>query len=320
MSSPTSSSILKGDMMRGCLQLLATGHNPGAFPYVNPPAPADFAKALEMLGQLGLLEPEGKLSDRGKKVESFGVDVQTGVALVNGVKYECSDELITILAMVEAVGSGDVFLDPGSDANLRKKISDAQAEFKYPGSDHLTLFNMYMAWSQARADERADKWIFDRHLRVEVFNSADAGRKRLLQAMRDSAIATSGVFHNEISSMHGKNRKDYFLNLVRCMAAGNFLRVAKRNPATGKYETVPRGIQVGLSSNVNHDPQATSKNEWVFFSAFHDEPTDGHRKTIRVVTAIAPEFLFHAAPDYWSDGDSCRLDTFKMALSKPSCE
>lgn len=121
--------ILKGDMMRECLQLLAMDLNPVTFPYIHPPASETICKALGMLDKLGLLAKYG-LSAYGKKVESFGVDTQLGSALVHSGSWRCSDEIITIVSMVEATESCDVVLDHDQDDYLKRKISDARAEFK----------------------------------------------------------------------------------------------------------------------------------------------------------------------------------------------
>ena len=65
--------ILKGDMVKECLQLLALDMNPVTFPYIHPPAPETTAKAMGTLVSLNLIEKGSKLSDRGKMVESLGI-------------------------------------------------------------------------------------------------------------------------------------------------------------------------------------------------------------------------------------------------------
>ncbi|KAK8221849.1 hypothetical protein M8818_000014 [Zalaria obscura] len=94
------------------------------------------------------------------------------------------------------------------------------------------------------------------------------------------------------------------ISMLTALAAGNFLRVAKRVSQSGlkpdgrTYETVRHGVHVRLTPTTNLDP-VSSRNEWVFYNEYH---SDGHRKrSIRVVSAIAPELLVSAQPVYWQD-------------------
>jgi pre-mRNA-splicing factor ATP-dependent RNA helicase DHX15/PRP43 len=295
--------ILKGDMVRECLHLLIRGMNPVMFPYINPPASETIAKALGTLASLNLVDEGVKLTDRGKMVESFGIDPQLGVALIESVKRQCSDEIISIAAMIEATEVMNVFI-ASDDKDMKAKILEARAYFRYPGSDHLTLFNIYMAWKQACVDDCVEDFLRTRCLRKSVLEAADASRMRLLRILLNAQIPSSAVSKGQIATLHGQGRngKDFYLTVLRCLAAGNYLRVAKRNPATKKYETVPLRQEVSLQFNHNHS-DADSSNEWIFFNTFYDQPGDKISKTIRVVTAIAPEWLFSSASHYWSGAE-----------------
>lgn len=281
-------------MVQECLQLLARGMNPVTFPYINPPASETVAKAMGTLASLILIEKGITLTDQGNMVESFGIDAQLGVALAESTGWQCSDEIIAIAAMVEETDVKDVFISSPLDKKEQKRLLDARARLKYPGSDHLTLLNIYMAWKQACVDNRVDEFVHEMCLRKSVLEAADARRKILLTIMLDA--------HGQITTLHGQGRegKDFYLTLLRCLAAGNYLRVAKRNPETGKYETVPNCQEVSLEFDHNHSG-ADSSNEWVFFHASYDQPGDNNGQTIRTVTAIAPEWLFSSAIAYWSD-------------------
>ena len=203
--------------------------------------------------------------------------------------------------MIEATDVVDVFIS-SNDKAMSAKILAARATFRYPGSDHFTLLNIYMAWVQACVNNRVDDFVKEMCVRKSVLKAADASRKRLLPILRDAGITTSAVSKDQIATLHGQGRegKDYYLTLLRCLAAANFLRVAKRNPETKKYETVPLGHEVSLKSDHNHSG-VDSSNEWVLFNTFYDQPGDKVSKTIRVATAIAPEWLFSSAPTYWAD-------------------
>jgi hypothetical protein len=193
----------------------------------------------------------------------------------------------------------DVFIKSNEKA-LSAKISAARSYFRYPGSDHLSLLNVYMAWKQACVDNRTDEFIRDQCVRRSVLRAADASRKRLLPILRDAEMATSAFSKHEIPSMYGQNRRDFYGTLLRCLAAGSFLRVAKRIPKeTKKYETVPLREEVELKYDGNFSSDKTS--DWVIFNAYYDQPGDKVRRAIRTVTAIEPEWLFSANPTYWSD-------------------
>ncbi|KAF2864691.1 hypothetical protein BDV95DRAFT_673215 [Massariosphaeria phaeospora] len=89
---------------------------------------------------------------------------------------------------------------------------------------------------------------------------------------------------------------EYYPRVLKALAAGAFLRVAKRRPnGDGSYETVRGGNVVSLARETKI---ATWHNEWVFYEEIH---TTQKGNVMRLATGIPPEILVHAAPQYWWD-------------------
>ena len=76
------------------------------------------------------------------------VDPYSAYTILQSQNYGCVDEILTIMAMIEASEGGQVFLTPFDD-DEKKAIERIRSYFRHPSGDHLTLFHIYMAWRQA---------------------------------------------------------------------------------------------------------------------------------------------------------------------------
>ena len=98
------------------------------------------------------------------------------------------------------------------------------------------------------------------------------------------------------------SQPDYYVSMIKALAAGNYLRVVKRVSRSESriYETVRHDSRVELV--VSTDLGTSSRNnDWVIYNEYH---SDGHvKKIIRLVSAIAPEILIFAQFVYWWDAE-----------------
>lgn len=70
------------------------------FDFMDPPPPATMVSALEQLYNLGALDDEGMLTKLGRKMAEFPMDPPMSKVLIASVDLGCSDEILTILAML----------------------------------------------------------------------------------------------------------------------------------------------------------------------------------------------------------------------------
>ncbi|XP_062215799.1 probable pre-mRNA-splicing factor ATP-dependent RNA helicase DEAH3 isoform X3 [Phragmites australis] len=70
------------------------------FDFMDPPAPETLMRALEVLNYLGALDDEGNLTQLGEMMSEFPLDPQMSKMLVISPKYNCSNEILSISAML----------------------------------------------------------------------------------------------------------------------------------------------------------------------------------------------------------------------------
>lgn len=283
--------IMMGDMLTGCLNILKLNRSPLNFPYIAAPATETVQKALSILSQFGAIDKDGNLADRGHKIARLPVDVYSAVTLLESQRFECSDEIISLISMVEASEGSSLFKQP-QEPKEKAELAKTQRYFSHDCGDHIMLFNVYMAWRQVRNTSTEAEFLAKYKLQVSVLRSADETRLQLLSILR-------GVWANRVTYLD-PDTPAYYTTILRALAAGNYLRVAKRVPGgSGKeYQTVRHGAPATLQPSTKLGAPSRD-NEWVIYNEYHN---DGARKpTLRLVSPIQPEILIQAQPKYWCD-------------------
>lgn len=286
--------ILKCDMLGEVLHILKMKLNPRDFPYITAPATETVIKAVGLLQELGALNRRGQISARGDAITSLPVDPYSAVVLLESPKFGCSDEIISIIAMVQASEGGSRLFINTFDDKEQAQIRKIRSKFRHPAGDHLTLFNIYMSWRAAGLSGTSDAFISENMIQSSVLREADCVRMQLLTILQKL----------EGWVLESKNPREggYYISMLRALAAGNYLRVAKR-PSRSQpkvYHTVRHGVEVRLSPETDLGP-ASDGNEWVFYNELRNNgPT---KKTLQLVSAIRPELLVSTAPSYWNDVD-----------------
>ncbi|XP_044491451.1 probable pre-mRNA-splicing factor ATP-dependent RNA helicase DEAH2 isoform X2 [Mangifera indica] len=75
------------------------------FDFMDPPAPETLMRALEVLNYLAALDDDGNLTELGEKMSEFPLDPQMSKMLVESPKYNCSNEILSISAMLSVAVS-----------------------------------------------------------------------------------------------------------------------------------------------------------------------------------------------------------------------
>jgi len=112
------------------------------FDFMDPPAPETLMRALELLNYLGALDDEGELTQAGKIMSDFPLDPQLAKMLVGSTKFKCSNEIVTIVAMLSVP---QCFIRPRDD---QQRADAAKAHFAHLDGDHLTMLNAFHAFKQ----------------------------------------------------------------------------------------------------------------------------------------------------------------------------
>lgn len=70
------------------------------FDFMDPPAPETLMRALELLNYLAALDDDGNLTELGAMMAEFPLDPQLSKLLVASTEYNCSNEVLSIVAML----------------------------------------------------------------------------------------------------------------------------------------------------------------------------------------------------------------------------
>jgi pre-mRNA-splicing factor ATP-dependent RNA helicase DHX16 len=113
------------------------------FDYLDPPPSETLVTALEQLFVLGALNHKGQLTKLGRRMAEFPCDVSLSAMIIASEKYGCSEEIITIAAMLSV--NAAVFYRP---KQMAIHADTARKNFWNPNGDHLTLLNVYNTWRE----------------------------------------------------------------------------------------------------------------------------------------------------------------------------
>lgn len=104
------------------------------FGFMDPPPMPTLITALEQLYALGALDDEGLLTRVGRKMADFPLDPSLAKMLIQSVDYGCSEECLSIVAMLQA--GGQIYYRP---KDKQAQADAKKAKFHQPEGDLLTL-------------------------------------------------------------------------------------------------------------------------------------------------------------------------------------
>jgi ATP-dependent RNA helicase DHX8/PRP22 len=130
--------------------------------------------SMELLYQLGALDTEGLLTRLGRKMAEFPIDPSSAKILIQSAEIGCSDEILSIVAMLQAQ---NIFYRP---KDRQTKADERKAKFHQPEGDHLTLLAVYNGW---KGSNFSNPWCFDNFIQARSMRRAQDIRKQLSTSM-----------------------------------------------------------------------------------------------------------------------------------------
>jgi len=242
------------------------------FDFMDPPAPETLMRALELLNYLGALDDEGNLTHIGGLMAEFPLDPQLAKMIIASPQYNCSNEILSITAMLSVP---NVWVRP---KDSQKAADEAKNRFTHVDGDHLTMLNAYHAFKQQNEDPA---WCYENFLNVRSMKSADNVRNQLSRIMKRFNLP---LVSTEFTS------KDYYVNIRKCLVVGYFMQVAHLE-RSGHYLTVKDNQVVALHPSVVMD----KKPEWALYNEF----VLTSKNYIRTVCEVKAEWLIEIAPHYY---------------------
>ncbi|KAF8882288.1 P-loop containing nucleoside triphosphate hydrolase protein [Infundibulicybe gibba] len=254
--------ILRSNLSSTVLELVKFGiKDLVRFDYVDAPAPETLMRALELLNYLAALDDDGNITDLGSIMAEFPLDPQLAKMLIVSPDFKCSNEMLTITAMMSVP---NVWLRSN---NQRREADAAKQSLTISDSDHLTLLNVY--------------------------NSYTNYLSRAHSLKRGCALSLERIMERfEIELISLQDEKKLHLNIRQALVCGFFMQVAHREGEKGNYLTVKDNQVVALHPSCGLEPQP----EWVIFNEF----VLTTRPYIRTVSEVRPNgTLIDSAKNYF---------------------
>ncbi|KNA05186.1 hypothetical protein SOVF_192680 [Spinacia oleracea] len=251
------------------------------FDFMDPPSPQALISAMEQLYSLGALDEEGLLTKLGRKMAEFPMEPPLSKMLLASVDLGCSDEILTIIAMIT---TGNVFYRP---REKQAQADQKRAKFFQPEGDHLTLLAVYEAW---KAKNFSGPWCFENFIQSRSLRRAQDVRKQLLSIMDKYKLDVVSA---------GKN----FTKIRKAIAAGFFFHAARKDPQEG-YRTLVENQPVYI-----HPSSALFQRQpdWVIYH----ELVMTTKEYMREVTVVDPKWLVELAPRFFKVSDPTKMSKRK---------
>ncbi|XP_057427503.1 probable pre-mRNA-splicing factor ATP-dependent RNA helicase DEAH5 [Lotus japonicus] len=252
-----------------------------SFDFMDPPSPQALISAMEQLYSLGALDEEGLLTKLGRKMAEFPLDPPLSKMLLASVDLGCSDEILTIIAMIQ---TGNIFYRP---REKQAQADQKRAKFFQPEGDHLTLLAVYEAW---KAKNFSGPWCFENFVQSRSLRRAQDVRKQLLTIMDKYKLDVVSA---------GKN----FTKIRKAITAGFFFHAARKDPQEG-YRTLVENQPVYI-----HPSSALFQRQpdWVIYH----ELVMTTKEYMREVTVIDPKWLVELAPRFFKVADPTKMSKRK---------
>ncbi|KAH0580334.1 DEAH-box ATP-dependent RNA helicase prp43 [Termitomyces sp. 'cryptogamus'] len=212
--------ILRSNLSNTVLELVKLGIKDLVhFDYVDAPAPETLMRALELLNYLAALDDEGNLTPLGAIMAEFPLDPQLAKMLIVSPEFKCSNEMLTITAMMSVP---NIWIRPN---NQRREADAAKQMLTVPDGDHLTLLNVYNQYVLNRHDKN---WAWTNYLSQRALMQADNVRAQLQRTMEK--------FDIELVSL--SDERKLYINIRQALVCGFFMQIAHKEGEKGNYLTV----------------------------------------------------------------------------------
>lgn len=265
--------ILRSNLASVVLNLKKLGINDIVhFDYMDPPAPETLMRALEELNFLGALSDECELTKMGAQMSEFPLDPQLSRIIIASQKYNCVNEAIIIVAMLNVP---NVFLRP---KDCQSEADACKQRFSHEDGDHLTLLNVFNAF---KIKKESPDWCYDNFVNFRAVKQASDIREQLIGVYVKQGLKVTSTPMND---------PNYSANIRKSILSGFFMHTAHLEKA-GHYMTLKDNQVVAIhpSSTMDHKPEWCIYNEFVLTS----------KNYIRTVTEIQAEWLFEISPEYF---------------------
>ncbi|KAH8823056.1 P-loop containing nucleoside triphosphate hydrolase protein [Flagelloscypha sp. PMI_526] len=241
--------------------------------YFDAPAPETLLRALELLNFLAALDDKGNLTPLGSLMSHFPIDPQLSKALIVSPQFKCSNEILTIAAMLSVSRSIWIY---ASEAQ-QLEVAQAKSELTDSEGDHFTLLNVY---NQYQLNLHDKNWASNHFLSSSALEEAEGIRRQLQLVMEK----------HELPITSPPDTKALYANVRQVLVHGFFMQIAHRE-REGQYLSLT-DQQVCF---LHPDCGMTKKPEWILFNKF----VLTSQPYFETVIEVRAEWLLDYAPNYF---------------------
>ncbi|XP_034467434.1 pre-mRNA-splicing factor ATP-dependent RNA helicase DHX16 isoform X1 [Hippoglossus hippoglossus] len=252
------------------------------FDFMDPPPHETLVLALEQLYALGALNHLGELTKLGRRMAELPVDPMMSKMILASEQYKCSEEVLTIAAMLSVNNS--IFYRP---KDKMVHADNARMNFVVPGGDHLVLLNVYTQWVESGF---STQWCYENFIQFRSMRRARDVREQLEGLM--DRIEVEVVTSPEDS-----------VPIRKAVTAGYFYHTSRLSK--GGYKTVKHQQTVYThpnSSLFEEQPRWLIYHELVFTT----------KEFMRQVIEIDSAWLLEVAPHYYKSKELEDTSSRKM--------
>ncbi|KAK0605557.1 hypothetical protein LWI29_028106 [Acer saccharum] len=209
------------------------------FDFIDPPPVESLIKALELLFALGALNKYGELTKTGRRMAEFPLDPMLSKVIVASDKYDCSNEIITIVAML-SVGNS-IFYRP---KDKKVHADNARMNFHLGNvGDHISLLRVYNSWRECNY---STQWCHENYIQVKSIKRARDIRDQLEGLLKRVEIENKSN-PNDLDSLRKAITSGFFPHCARLQKNGSYLTVkhpqrAHIHPSSGLAQELPRWV------------------------------------------------------------------------------
>ncbi|KAL1929926.1 hypothetical protein VTP01DRAFT_1080 [Rhizomucor pusillus] len=215
--------IQRSNLAPVILQLKALGiDNVLRFDFLTAPPAELMIRALELLYSLKALDDVGRLTmPLGMQLAEFPIDPMLGKILLSSGEYKCSEEILTIAAMLSVQ---NVYMQ--SARASKEQVQEARRKFWVEEGDHLSLLNVYNAF--VSKGNKSGKWCHDRLLNFKALSRAISIRQQLTRYLRRFNIPIVSALKLY------PNAAEASIQIRKCLTSGYFSQAARAEPDVGR--------------------------------------------------------------------------------------
>ena len=242
MAETTMPEILRVNLAQVVLQLKGMGvHDPRNFEFLTSPNARSLLKAFQLLFALAAVDSDMNLTDAGKQLAKLPLDPVFAHLLLQSPKYNCTSEILTVVAMLSAE---NLFYRPGgsdADGGISARAAAAHKRFASYEGDLPTLLNVYQSWTREALFTSSAGRTKAQRKKVNHGNKCTHGEWCTRNFISGRSLVRANDVRNQLAEICGRPLEKNGLGMdvklscgtdtevfLKCICAGLFLQVASR--------------------------------------------------------------------------------------------